>query len=338
MKRMKNWGIGLLLAWAIISGAYFVRKAVPMLWKWQTQRTFETWKTYEETEAVDVEAPEIRSCYNAALLDHLRWKKRLWKGITAGNIDPALVQSFDSLYRTWPDGLIRFTERHVRHIYIVKGLRSSALALAHNDSCFTIVVDERVLHQTPNQWLSDREKTILHTDDTPYTLHHVLEKEDRNLPVYTLESLLIHEIGHCIGAYTGFTRSFTGGLQISGNLMFMDEVFEMRGMRMAMRPHMRQRFPQLVYYRPEERIAPEDYIDLLKQLENSPFPSPYGTVNDLEFFAEWFHGYVHCVLQQRPLQFEVRMDGQPVVQIPSPVASTSNEGYRTGMALLLQQL
>lgn len=66
------------------------------------------------------------------------------------------------------------------------------------------------------------------------------------------------------------------------------------------------RYKALTYYGyPSDKLSYEQYKELAISLDKTPFPTMYGSTSQLEFFAETFYSYVHCVIQNKPYEMSL---------------------------------
>ncbi len=278
------------------------------------------------------------SCDNAPALHFLNTKRNREKTTVAGRTDPQIWSEFVKLYAQWPSGLRAFAERHVSHIYMVRDLNASGYVITPDDEHFTILIDEKVLRMRPNDWFTDRERTIFASEGTSFTLDHVLELEANNRPAYTLEAIIIHELAHCIGAQRGLTRTFRNRLLLQSDRDFYADAFEVSAIRFERAERHTELFGQLRYYTGTTQLSPSDYMGKVKALSASPFPTLYSTVNDLEYFADYFFAYMHCVVQQRPLTYNVKENGSTVLSAECGIHFPHHEKRRAMMDRLLTDL
>ncbi|MBP9150941.1 MAG: hypothetical protein KBF73_01525, partial [Flavobacteriales bacterium] len=243
---------------------------------------------------------------------------------------------FVLLYEQWPQGLKNYCEKYVSHVYVVSQLGSSAYALQKNDSSFIILIDQDAMESLPNNWFNDREQTAVDLA-SGCTINHRMEADTNNRPEFTLETLLIHEVAHCIGITTNQTRKFDSSWEKLGQNSLLEGVFQVSMVSVEMTPENQEHFDDLHYYR-NQRLSSEEYIKRLESLRNSPFPTMYSSVNDLEYFADYFYAYVHCLVQQRPLEYSVYRNGQKVVGIDCGISLPHHEKRRTIISNILSEL
>ncbi|MCF8463685.1 MAG: hypothetical protein K9G41_02500 [Flavobacteriales bacterium] len=275
-------------------------------------------------------------CDDALLLHYFNLKRdRKTKTIkTETKLDT--WNRFLPLFEQWPQGLRTYCEKYVSHVYVVSLLGSSAYALQQNDSSFTILIDRDAMESLPNDWFTNKERTAVNLT-SGYTINHRMEADSNNRPEFTLETLLIHEVAHCIGITTKQTRKFDASwLNINQNSL-LEGVFQVVNVSMEMTSENQKGFAGLHYYR-NQQLSTDEYIKRLSSLRNSPFPTMYSSVNDLEYFADYFYAYVHCVLQQRPLEYSVYKDGQKTVGIDCGISLPHHQKRRDIISRILSEL
>lgn len=263
-------------------------------------------------------------CDNEFLLVYMSVKRRRITGVKGGTITSELKENILALIESWPEGLRRYFQTHVRNVFIVRNLGASGYVVTHDNVSFTILIDESILSMTPNAWFQRKEATVVNLNDEEFKLRHRIEDDAFNIPERLIEDVLIHELGHCVGVSEGLTTAFHGESLLGQYLGLFDGVFQLPAVRMRMHEDIRKTFPKLRYYGSETQLDPLEYIDLLNRLKDSEFPSLYATVSDLEFFAEYFYTYVHCHIQQRPLWYTVLHKQDTVVHLRTPLFNEQN--------------
>ncbi len=260
-------------------------------------------------------------CDNDDFIWYLKLRRKKPR-IQSGNMDAALLDSLKRLIALWPPELSNYMNNHVREVWVVKNLGASGHIFTHDNATFTIVIDESVIGMKPNDWFRKKENTIVDLDRA--RLHHRIEHDSVDVPERLLESILIHELAHCIGISEGWTTDIEGRTELPEKLSVFEGVFELPESRPVMKDCLREKFPQLRYYKSEDKLTESEYVELLRLLGNSEFPSLYGTVSDLEFFAEYFYAYVHCQIQNRPFSYTVVNENDTLVHINTPIFEQMN--------------
>jgi hypothetical protein len=276
------------------------------------------------------------ACDDELLLNYFNLKRDRKTPTVNAEANMEIWSRFVLLYEQWPQGLKNYCEKYISHVYVVSQLGSSAYVLQQNDSSFTILIDHDAMESLPNDWFTDRERTAVDLA-FGYTIDHRIEASSNNHPQFTLETLLIHEVAHCIGITTNQTRKFDSSWKKLGQNSLLEGVFQVANVSMKMSTENHEHFDDFHYYR-DQRLSTEEYIKRLSSLRNSPFPTMYSSVNDLEYFADYFYAYVHCVIQQRPLEYSVCRNEQKVIGIDCGISLPQHEKRRSIISNILSEL
>ena len=269
----------------------------------------------------------IVSCNEKYILDFITLEKQLQNKdvkISAGSINADLINQFGKLYEKWPEGLRKFSEKYILNVFIVKNLGSSGYTFTADDSSFIIFIDESVLNERPNDF-NRTENNCIQFEGTPFLINHVIEEDLNNLPVYTLENILIHEIGHCVGIVKGLTPTFDRRIPLPNELNFYKGCYEVNFIELKELNPYRDKFNKLKYYSNDKKMNCEEYLVVLDDLKNSPFPTTYSTQGQLEFFAEYFYSYIHCIIQKRPFEYRVFNNNKLIKSVRNGIINQSYE-------------
>ena len=288
------------------------------------RQLLENWK--HSVSADDFKGKErfLIECDNEELLSYLTVKRRVWKGVEPGTINAELREKTLELIQQWPSEIQRYLNSHVAEIFIVRNFGASGYILTTDNNRFTILVDESVVVMKPNEWFRMKEGTVVDLESSDVQLLHRIEKDSVDLPERLLEGILIHELAHCIGISEGWHTAVDGNKDLMKDLSLFDGVFDETETRLKMKSEIREKFRQLRYYQQKEKLTLQQYQELLEKLPQSPFPTLYATVSDLEFFAEYFYTYVHCIVQKRPLNYTLVSGKDTLLNINSPINSSLN--------------
>lgn len=276
-------------------------------------------------------------CENNALR-YLRSKRNNRTEVSPLPLDTTVWSKFSMLYSAWPAGLKVFAERYVSHIYMVKDLGASGYVITPDDEHFTIMLDERIIGTTPNDWFTTKEQTIFDAGNSSFTLQHRLQADQQNLPEYTLEAILIHELAHCIGVQQHITRTFDNAMRPAATAGFFAGTFHISKVNYTRNSGFEPLFGTLKYYSGNTLLDADEYMNRVAALRDSPFPTLYSTVNDLEYFAEYFFAYIHCVIQKHPLTYVVKKAGLPVLTADCGIHLAHHNARRDMMDKLLSDL
>lgn len=217
------------------------------------------------------------------------------------------IARFKSYYNQWPDKLKYYADSTIYKVFIVKNLISSAEIISLNDdSAFVILIDEAEIQLEPNEWATNIQKLNFENLTDGYKFKATIESQLD--PVLTFENIIIHEIGHAIGVTSGLTPDFNGSKILSENFQFFDKTYDKFLVDFEKKNESEKLYESLQYYDEDinyGKMEFEDYVSLLESLESTSYPTMYSSQNAIELFAEYFYSYVHCILQNKPYQYEV---------------------------------
>lgn len=207
------------------------------------------------------------------------------------------IKQLDSLMQYWP---ARFREMHREHIlaiYIVDTARFNGLTqiIGTNDDRYIIYLNRALFNAKPNDWIT-RETTLCLQDEYRPQVKACLFPEGQNIPVKTVEHVLLHEYAHVFsfikkeapspdqrftnkqGCFPLIETGFS-----SGKIMYE---WSQEGLGNL----------QLLSSRatdPIQKIDLAEFRKLNKTLVQSPFPTGYSTRNSDEMVAELFTQFIH---------------------------------------------
>lgn len=276
------------------------------------------------------------ACDDELLLTYFNLKRNRDTQTVKAEVNEEIWNRFLLLFDQWPQGLKNYCQRYVSHVYVVSQLGSSAYVLEQNDTSFIILIDSAAIEKRPNDWFTSKEASAIDLSSA-FTINHRIETDANNQPEFTLETLLIHEVAHCIGVTTGQTRKFDGTWRKLEQNLLLKDVFEITNRSLKMTDNNQAQFGGLKYYR-NKRISVDEYIERLSALRDSPFPTMYSSVSDLEYFADFFYAYVHCVVQQRPLEYAVFKNEEEVISIQSGISLPHHKHRRDLISSILLSL
>ncbi len=216
------------------------------------------------------------------------------------------IASFKNFYNQWPEKLKNYVDSTIYKVFIVKNLISSAEIISLNDqSAFVILIDEAEMQQTPNEWATNVQRMNFENVTDGHKFNVKIEEELD--PVLTFENLLIHEIGHAIGVTSGLTPDFNGRGILRENFKFYDKTYDKFLIEFEKKNESEKIYERLQFYEDIKygKIDFNEYVTLLKSLDNTSYPTMYSSRNAIELFAEYFYSYVHCILQNKPYQYTV---------------------------------
>lgn len=212
-------------------------------------------------------------------------------------VSKAEIQKLDNLVKNWPLKFQEITKTHLLAIYIVDSARFNGLTQIINPSTdkFIIFLNSKLFHTAPNDWITF-ETTKCLKKEFHKDIRCSLFTEDQNVPIRTVEHILLHEYAHIFsfinheaplpddwfrfksGYFPLIETCFDGGY-ISYETK--KEGLENLELLSARRQH------------DSEKLSLEEFNQLTKKLVNSEFPTNYSTKNASELVAEIFTMYIH---------------------------------------------
>lgn len=245
------------------------------------------------------------SCTDSDILDLLE-AINYYKGVPirpkTGFHDKILINQLDSLSKLWPVGLQKIVKSKIYKIYLVKDLNALGRTIQISGERFIIFLDEKTFQKKPNSSYKFNE------NNEEYQIWKI--EEDTNTSSndvkYCIESTMIHELGHCVGALYGVTPHLNNQVDMFYHFPFFDSLYSAR-----------INFENVAreYYKLEEFEMPkktqkmefEEIFSLLHLWEHSPFPTLYSLQGPYEVFAEYFYCYFHNVIQKKPFYYEIHI-------------------------------
>lgn len=197
--------IGALSVWGFRKGRSHLQRTKAE----KIERAHQKWVEQLKTEDFQLIGFQDRFSVSevAPLLEYLNLKRQ-GKALACTGFKEERWRKFLQLYEHWPKGLKAYCELHVAEIHVVSNLGASGYVLQQTEGRFVIVLDSLAVENSPNEWFRDKESTILELEGSGYSIEHRLEVDSNKRPEYTFETLMLHEIGHCIGVTFGQTRNF----------------------------------------------------------------------------------------------------------------------------------
>lgn len=239
------------------------------------------------------------------------------------------IRQLDSLMQYWPARFRELHREHILAIYIVDTARFNGLTqiIGTNDDRYIIYLNRALFNLKPNDWIT-RETTLCLQDEYRPQVKACLFPEGQNIPIKTVEHVLLHEYAHVFSfihheaptpdqRFTnkqGYFPLIETGFS-SGKIMYE---WSQQGLGNL----------QLLSSRatdPIQKIDLAEFQQLNKTLVQSPFPTGYSTRNSDEMVAELFTQFIH----QRYLgqQFYMIFNNQDTLFF----AKQMDEGYMKGV-------
>lgn len=228
-----------------------------------------------------------------------------------------LPDQFRPIFDAWPPALKHFADTIIYRVLIVSDLPSSGRILTIEGSDkFVVLIDERTLAMSANDWATQSEETSFHYQDERQRLRVEIEGNDD--PILTFENILIHELGHAFGRTLGITPDFDYTLD-QNTYPFFENTF-ISTVEFERKHSEDLVYNNIIYYGEAQEVLDfEGYYHLVEDLENTSYPTIYSSRNPLEFFADTFYSYVHCVLQSKPYEFIITDSGGSVRKVSNGI-------------------
>lgn len=249
--------------------------------------------------------------------------------------DDPLVPVVRRVLAELPPPVARLAARHLAAVYLVQDDVATATTEGVQDSQGRwnhayIVLNLTALKRRANAWATWKERSAFRPSPG-YALNVTIEPPGGNDRAGAVRFILLHELGHVLGlglgvhGYWDDPRPVPPATRTSAFAALSWEVQPAHGSSPeALRSRYVTRFPllsQVAFYRFAKApltlsAAPQVY----DALEQTNFPSLYGTLGVFDDFAESFAIYVHAVLLRRPYQVQVLHNGTPVLTYHSCIA------------------
>ena len=314
-----------LLSFCLIFTSYFAYKYILSLtenYTYQIKKENLLKRIKWESKKLELNKPfvdRINSCSDNAVLELISligsnsapfyYKKIVCK---TGILNSSVLSEFKNIYSSWPDKLKQLAEDNILQIYIVNNFKLSGMIIPAFEDKFVIVIDERILSETPNEWFSTGEGKGYIIDKTNIKIESIIESPQNQSPAHTFENVLIHELGHCFGVVSKLTPSLNGIIKLPSSLSFFDEIYELNPISFTLTKNL-ESINNLNPFRQNKYLPIEKYIELIEKITNSSFPTTYSIGPAIEFFAEYFYCYIHCEVQKKPLVYQI-FDGDKLIK------------------------
>jgi hypothetical protein len=303
-------------------------------------RSAVTWSEYagKDIKSRILPAPDI-------IIDYLRKDNQL-QGYPElpkrPQIDPEFLSDIVSAVAGLPDAVRNHIHEHVAAIFLVEELGGSAygelLREFDKNKLGFIVLDVGSLNRKANEWISWRENSPFSGKST-YTLHAEIEEKSNDSRAAAIQYILLHEIGHLVGAAKGahpnwltgdhpqnwpFTKAswstWDGGFK--GKSKY-DETFVNRS--------------KLKFYSFQDApLTSREMDETYGQLLKTDFVSLYAATNMYDDFAETYSMYVHVVLQNRHWKIRITKEAEAVREIKDPILDQRCESKRRYLDKMFQ--
>jgi hypothetical protein len=226
-----------------------------------------------------------------------------------------------------PGPVERLAERHLAAVYLLEGDVGTATSegVRGPDGRWShayIALNLSALQRDANAWATWKERSAFRPGPG-YALRMTLEPEATDDRAGAVRFILLHELGHVLGLGLGVHGYWDDPEPIPAATRrspFVALSWEPRPAQGQEPPRMAsryaERFPLLSgvdFYRFDKApTALEQAPQVYAELEQTDFPSLYGTLQPFDDFAEAFAITVHALLLHKPYRVEVLHDGQVV--------------------------
>ena len=242
---------------------------------------------------------------------------------------PEYLTALKAIQARLPEPIRRLAEERIIGIFAVHGLGSSGYAEAVQDEreeekYVFIVLDEGVLlSKKANDWATWKENSVF-TSATraDIKLKLRIESDATDTVENAIRFVLLHEMGHALGMVTHVHPSWDDARPaVPVQLPFPSLSWTMNGKGEVV-SCFDDRFPErtsIRYYSfTKASLAGEQILPVYNHLQGyTNFPSLQAATSQWEDFAESFATYIHVVLDKRPWQATITVQGKVVTIIDS---------------------
>jgi len=280
--------------------------------------TWNDWLQREPTQRVAA-APEV-------VLDFLRKDNELqgWEERPdAVNIDPSFVAETVSALKNMPSQVQEHFVDHAVGVFLVRNLGGTAYSdLLRNyrvNKRGLIVLDVGSLARKANEWATWRERSPF-ADNMEVQLVATIEPNESNDRSNAIQYILLHEIGHLVGAVQEHHGSWR---EISDPTVFAFSALSwtlVNGKTVGKADDRFARRTAVHFYKfGASKLTSSDIEPVYRELVNSNFISLFGSTNPFDDFAETYAMYVHVILQGKPWNVQLRKAGPVIMDVDRPI-------------------
>ncbi|MBL0271534.1 MAG: hypothetical protein IPQ06_00320 [Chitinophagaceae bacterium] len=226
------------------------------------------------------------------------------------------IQKLDQLVKYWPPKFQNISKYNLLSIYIVDSARFNGLTqiIKPTDDKFIIFLNARLFHTTPNEWITF-ETTKCLKNEFRHKVKCSLFNEDQNIPIRTVEHVLLHEYAHIFSFISREAPLPDDWFSSkSGYFPLIETCFDGGYISYESKKEGLEKLELLSQNRHSdfEKLTLEEFKELNKRLVNSPFPTAYSTRNGSELVAELFTLYIHQMYFKQLFSMTVD-DGNPFI-------------------------
>ncbi len=173
-----------------------------------------------------------------------------------------VIDSFKTYFVGWPKKIKEFCDQEIGGVYSVKNLRSSAVTISNAAGHYIIFINEQIFEEKANDWCNRIDSMPVDFHNSSLRLSDIIEIDSCNTQSATLENILLHEIGHCIGDKYGLTPSFSH--KVKETKEFFKNVYSVSYYELMLEEKYKD-LQALKFYSDEEKISTSS---LVRSLEN----------------------------------------------------------------------
>jgi hypothetical protein len=150
----------------------------------------------------------------------------------------------------------------------------------------------------------------------------LIETPENNNRKNAIQFLLLHEFGHVLTAKSEFLPDWWLGaekFQSTEEYSYLCLSWQI-AMSGEIIPLLREDFngrKMLSYYsddQSEQRLTGNLIPEMYQRLDKTSFPTLYASTNAYDDFAETFATYAHHVLMKKPLEINISLNGETIMQ------------------------
>jgi len=281
----------------------------------------ETWKDWLQRSPRErvAAAPEV-------VLDYLRkdnalqgWSERP----DAADLDPSFVRDAASALESMPPSVLKHFIDHAVGVFLVRNLGGTAYSDLLKDYRANkrgfIVLDVGSLARTANEWATWRERSPF-AEYSQVELVATIEPSQSNDRSQAIQYILLHEIGHLVGAVQAHHGSWREDSDPAAFRFSALSWTRVNGKTVGNTDgRFRTRAAVHFYKFAASKLTSSDIEPVYRQLVNSDFVSLFAATNPFDDFAESYAMYVHVVLQGKPWSVQLRKAGAAIMDVDRPI-------------------
>ena len=212
-------------------------------------------------------------------------------------IDNNNLRGLDSLFKKWPTKYQEIAKDNLFGIFILDSTRFSGLTqiIQSTGDKFIIFLKAKLFNQTPNDWITEN-STLSLKDEYKSQVKCILFDKSQNIPIKTVEHVLLHEFSH-VFSFLYHEAPLPNG-EFKGKKGFyplIESCFEGGYISYEMQKSGLENFAILSKQNllNSQKLEFEKFKELNKILSNSFYPTPYSAKDGIELVAENLTFYIH---------------------------------------------